>query len=519
MYLKYYPSLVRRAARQCPRTTTKLFADDCLLYRKIQSQDDANKLQEDLDSLQKWESDWLMKFNSQKCQTISVTNKRNPLNMTYSIHDQPLQKVSSAKYLGVHIHQNMKWNHHISMVTKKANSTRAFLQRNLHSCPRSVQVLCYKSLLRPVLEYGCEMWDPFTKDNTRKLEMVQRRYARFTMGDHRRTSSVTDMLRQLQWPTLEERRAQFKVVMVYRLVNTIADVPKVQYFNQAATSTSLRELADWVQGNELPLRNQYWDEVGQVEEEGELDIMSPESNKRQYPGGKRQYPGGKRQYPGGKRQYPAGKRQYPAGKRQFVGGELIPSPELRQWPGGKRQWPGGKRQWPGGKRQWPGGKRQWPGGKRQWPEVKRQYPGGKRSESDQNLLTMELRQYPGGKRQWPGGKRQYPAGKRQYPGGKRQFPGGKRQFLGGEPLEQESNINKRFAPEDDTMDLVRLSQLYGTNNDVMTDERELALEDLLDEIMVDTRPEIDDSRDILLGNLDQDDALALDLSALLANGW
>ncbi|XP_041457882.1 pro-thyrotropin-releasing hormone-like [Lytechinus variegatus] len=278
------------------------------------------------------------------------------------------------------------------------------------------------------------------------------------------------------------------------------------------------ELADWVQGNELPLRSQYWDEVGQVEEEGELDIMSPESNKRQYPGGKRQYPGGKRQYPGGKRQYPAGKRQYPAGKRQFVGGELIPSPELRQWPGGKRQWPGGKRQWPGGKRQWPGGKRQWPGGKRQWPEVKRQYPGGKRSESDQDLLTMELRQYPGGKRQWPGGKRQYPAGKRQYPGGKRQFPGGKRQFLGGEPLEQESNINKRFAPEDDTMDLVRLSQLYGTNNDVVTDERELALEDLLDEIMVDTRPEIDDSRDILLGNLDQDDALALDLSALLA-GW
>ena len=218
------------------QSTTRLFADDCLLYRKIQSQDDAKKLQEDLDALQQWESDWLMTFNPQKCQTISVTNKRKPVNKTYSIHDQSLQKVSSAKYLGVHIQQNMNWNHHISMVTKKANSTRAFLQRNMSSCPRNVKVLCYKSLLRPVLEYGCEVWDPFTKDNTRKLEMVQRRYARFTSGDHCRTSSVTDMLRRLQWPTLEERRAQFKVLMVYRILNSLVDVPAAQYFNPVSTS-------------------------------------------------------------------------------------------------------------------------------------------------------------------------------------------------------------------------------------------------------------------------------------------
>ena len=51
-----------------------------------------------------------------------------------------------------------------------------------------------------------------------KLEMVQRRYARFVFGDYRTTSSVSAMINQLQWPTLQERRAQAKATMMYRIV-------------------------------------------------------------------------------------------------------------------------------------------------------------------------------------------------------------------------------------------------------------------------------------------------------------
>ena len=53
---------------------------------------------------------------------------------------------------------------------------------------------------------------------TRKLEMLQRRSARMVCSDYRRTSSVSSMLQQLQWPTLQERRAQAKATMMYRIV-------------------------------------------------------------------------------------------------------------------------------------------------------------------------------------------------------------------------------------------------------------------------------------------------------------
>ena len=220
-----------------PGTTVRLFADDCMLYRNIRSEADTIQLQEDLDALQQWEDDWLMKFNPKKCQTLHVTNKRRPIIKSYNIHGEFLEKTNTAKYLGVHLTPNLNWNHHINVVSKKANSTSAFLQRNIRSCPRNTKELCYKTLVRPNMEYACTIWDPFTQANKHKLEMVQRRYARFIYSDFRRTSSVTDMLHQLHWPTLEERRAQFKVVMMYRIVFSLIDIPPDIVHPSATTTT------------------------------------------------------------------------------------------------------------------------------------------------------------------------------------------------------------------------------------------------------------------------------------------
>ena len=131
----------------------------------------------------------------------------------------------TAKYLGVHIHKSLSWNHHINEVTKKANSTLGFLRHNIHQCPPTTKALCYRTLVWPLTEYASTIWDPHTAANINKLEMVQRRAARMVMSDYRSTSSVTSMLNQLQWSTLQERRAQAKAVMMYRVVYQLIDIP------------------------------------------------------------------------------------------------------------------------------------------------------------------------------------------------------------------------------------------------------------------------------------------------------
>ena len=47
-------------------STVRLFADDCVIYRTVSNDADADLLQRDLDRLCSWEQTWCMEFNTDK---------------------------------------------------------------------------------------------------------------------------------------------------------------------------------------------------------------------------------------------------------------------------------------------------------------------------------------------------------------------------------------------------------------------------------------------------------------------
>jgi hypothetical protein len=60
----------------------------------------------------------------------------------------------------------------------------AFLRRNLNKCSKEVKEKAYTTLVRPNLEYGSSVWDPFRQYQIDAVEMVQRRAARFVTGQY-----------------------------------------------------------------------------------------------------------------------------------------------------------------------------------------------------------------------------------------------------------------------------------------------------------------------------------------------
>ena len=106
-------------------------------------------------------------FYPRKCEVLRVTNKHKHIIHThYKIHCMILDTVDkTTKYLGVTIQSKLNWKPHIHNITK-ANSVRAFLQRNLSNCPRPVKEQAYKTYVRPILEFASTVWDPHTKELT-----------------------------------------------------------------------------------------------------------------------------------------------------------------------------------------------------------------------------------------------------------------------------------------------------------------------------------------------------------------
>ena len=95
---------------------------------------------------------------------------------------------------------------HINNICNKANFTIGFLKRNLNIANKLVKERAYQSLVRPSLEYSSAVWDPLQQQDKQRLEKIQRRAARYVTNRVHNTSSVSDMLDQLEWLSLESRR-------------------------------------------------------------------------------------------------------------------------------------------------------------------------------------------------------------------------------------------------------------------------------------------------------------------------
>ena len=208
-------------------STVRLFADDCVLYREIKNESDSHELQKDLNRLAQWEHDWQMHFNTQKCFVMRITHARHVKHYSYTLGDSTLQETDSHPYLGVCITKDLTWNKHIHRITASANRTLAFIRRNLHSCPQNIKTTAYTTLVRPLLEYSSSVWDPHTQVLINKIEMVQRRAARFCHNNYtsRETGCVSEMIKKLHIELLTTRRINRRLTIFHKAIHSHLSLP------------------------------------------------------------------------------------------------------------------------------------------------------------------------------------------------------------------------------------------------------------------------------------------------------
>ena len=133
------------------------------------------------------------------------------------MNNQVINRVSSTKYLGITISHNLNWNKHCDNICNKANSTLGLLKRILGECSSDVKARAYTSLVHPQLEYACSVWNPYTKWDMDKIEMIYHRAARFVHNDYSRTSHVSPMIDHLGWDSLEQRRLLHQATLLNKI--------------------------------------------------------------------------------------------------------------------------------------------------------------------------------------------------------------------------------------------------------------------------------------------------------------
>ena len=120
----------------------------------------------------------------------------------------------------------MKWNTHVSNICTKANRTLDFLDETWGLVHETLKESAYKGLVRPILEYVVQFWDPQSILLQDELEKVQKRAARFVTGNCvYETGSMTSILKQFKWESLKKRRKDIRLIMLYKGLKGAASIP------------------------------------------------------------------------------------------------------------------------------------------------------------------------------------------------------------------------------------------------------------------------------------------------------
>ena len=128
------------------------------------------------------------------------------------------------KYLGVTIDHKLTFKKHIQEKCNNATRVLNMLRRNLHFAPTSVKCKAYLTSVRPILEYASVCWNPSSQKINRSIEIVQNKAAKFVTNCYPKKGkedefSVTRLIKQLGWDSLEERRSKARLSMIYKIIN------------------------------------------------------------------------------------------------------------------------------------------------------------------------------------------------------------------------------------------------------------------------------------------------------------
>ena len=204
----------------CSHSTCSIFADDTKVYRNISNVDDADKLQSDLTGLMEWCKKWKMTFNPSKCHVMHYGKSNRKF--LYHLNGCLLDNVEEEKDLGVIIPSNLLYQSQMNKVISKATKIIAMIKNTFSHMDKDIFLMLYKVYVRPILEYGQEIWSPHFQKDIDMLEKVQRRATKIVPS--LKDQPYEKRLKDLGLYSLKDRRDRGDMISVFKIMNNLIDL-------------------------------------------------------------------------------------------------------------------------------------------------------------------------------------------------------------------------------------------------------------------------------------------------------
>jgi hypothetical protein len=155
------------------------YADDIVLLSTSQG-----GLQQALDITEKYCEKWRLTINHSKTKSMVFSRGNQKIKASFKINGIELENVKEFKYLGITIHKKA-CSFTPTLENFKIKATRALYalraKININNLPIKVALKLFDAIIKPILLYGSEVWEPFLNQDETKWDQnfVEKTYTQF----------------------------------------------------------------------------------------------------------------------------------------------------------------------------------------------------------------------------------------------------------------------------------------------------------------------------------------------------
>ena len=200
-----------------------LFADDTSLSLEVDNPDSCwAKLQSDINKINDWAQNWIVKFNPLKSESLVITRKSiKPVHPDVFMSNKKIPDVQSHKRLGIYLSHDGKWECHIKNSVDKAWSRINIMRTLKHRLDRISLQTIYFSFIHPIIEYADVVWDNCPQYLKEQIDKIQIESARIVTGCIK-LASLDDLAKEAGWESLQDRRLKHKLILYFKMVKGLS---------------------------------------------------------------------------------------------------------------------------------------------------------------------------------------------------------------------------------------------------------------------------------------------------------
>ena len=172
-----------------------------------------------------------MSLNSNKFELLQFKPNKNNKSLTlldnlpfsdqffhYQIpNDTFIEPSNHVKDLGVFINCDLEWSTHYFNICNTARRTAGWVLNTFVTRDPTTLITLFSSLIRPILEYNCEIWNPYKIKDINQLEQIQRSFTHRISG--MQDLNYWERLEKLGISSLQRRREKIIITSIWKIKN------------------------------------------------------------------------------------------------------------------------------------------------------------------------------------------------------------------------------------------------------------------------------------------------------------